>query len=245
MNDRSTAFGGFVTFRWFGKTPALTLSLPEQIAARIGDRIVADVIKPGTRIIEQDIADEFEVSRGPVREALRILERERLVEVHPRRGAIASILTKQEVSDIFEIRAALYRIIAQRNAEKRSPELIRAYEEGLAELAACAADPAGGDRYADTVFRLGLIRARDTGNTRLAEIITSLALQTLRYSRLGLKSVKRRRESLRMWRASFEAIKRGDTETAIRLAEERIHRSRDEALRVLDLELAASAASAA
>jgi DNA-binding GntR family transcriptional regulator len=57
----------------------LTQSLPEQIAAQLSERIVSGAYTPGQRVMEQAIAEEFDVSRGPVREALRLLEKEGLV----------------------------------------------------------------------------------------------------------------------------------------------------------------------
>jgi DNA-binding GntR family transcriptional regulator len=59
------------------------LSLAEQIAERISIEILRGRYQPGERIIEQGIADSFKVSRGPVRDAIRILEREGVVEILP------------------------------------------------------------------------------------------------------------------------------------------------------------------
>jgi len=72
---------------------ALTLSLPEQIASRLSERIVAGTYAPGQRVMEQALAAEFAVSRGPVREALRILERDGLVTILARRGALVTNLS--------------------------------------------------------------------------------------------------------------------------------------------------------
>ena len=80
---------GAFAYRLFVGRNQPTLSVAEQIASRIGDRILSGELSPGQRIIEQDIATEFQVSRGPVREALWILERENLVTLPPRRGAVA------------------------------------------------------------------------------------------------------------------------------------------------------------
>jgi len=73
---------GAVAFRLFAEGSAPTLTVPEQIAAQIGDRIIAGAIPPGERIIEQPLAAQFNVSRGPIRDAIRILEREGLVRRH-------------------------------------------------------------------------------------------------------------------------------------------------------------------
>ncbi len=146
---------------------------------------------------------------------------------------------------MFEIRAGLYRIVAQRLALLRPPAVIARLDESIPELERYAEDPNGGDRYAETVFRLSLATARGAGNPRLADMIGSLALQTLRYSKLGLRSQERRRDSVSMWREARDAIRRGDVETAMDLAERRIKRSRDEALMVIARELPATRSDAA
>lgn len=64
----------------------MALSIAEQVAASIVDRSIGDVYKPGARITEQEVADEFHVSRGPVRDAFRILEREGLARPYRNRG---------------------------------------------------------------------------------------------------------------------------------------------------------------
>ena len=69
-----------VAFRLFADQEDLTLTVSEQIAAQVGDRILSGAMPPAARISEQELADAFSVSRGPIREALRILEREGLVQ---------------------------------------------------------------------------------------------------------------------------------------------------------------------
>lgn len=225
--------GGFVVFRWFGGNPPPTLSLPEQIAALLGDRIVTGAIAPGARIIEQDIADEFRASRGPVREALRILEREGLARIDPRRGARASLLSRQDVFELFEIRAYLYQAVARRLTEESAPATIALLEAGVHNLRRLAELPDDAGRYAETVFRLSLDCARAAGNARLSDMITSLALQTYRYSRLALRGRARRRQSLALWQQTLDAVRRGDIATAIEVAGRRILAARSEALRLL------------
>jgi DNA-binding GntR family transcriptional regulator len=225
-----------IMFCWFGAEPPLTLSLPEQIAVRLGGRILSGAIAPAERIIEQDVAEEFGVSRAPIREALRILEREGLAAINPRRGCIVAQLTKKEVSDIFEIRVALYRIVARHFAEARSPTALLLMERGLVAIERLSSDAKAGDDYAAIVFRLGLEMAEASGNASLARMIASLALRTFRYSRLGLKSQQRRKESLALWRSEYRAIKSGDIEKACDYAAQRVERSCREALRLLDLE---------
>ena len=83
------------------------LTLPEQIAERIFERIASGEYAPGARIREATLAVQFDVSRAPVREALRILENDSVVRILPNRGAHVTQLSVKEVSDIFEIRRKL------------------------------------------------------------------------------------------------------------------------------------------
>ncbi len=224
---------GAIEFRLFGDASGPTLTVPEQIAAKVGDRIIAGHLAPGERIGEQELADEFEVSRGPVREAIRILEREGLAAVLPRRGAVVTRLSANELGELFEVRAGLFEIAIRKVAAARPPELLSVMRAGVARLEALADDPAGGDAYAETTHRLILISAHFAGNERLRRMIGALSLQSLRYSKLGLASVERRRRSVRLWQQALKALERGDVEQMVLLARQRSEESADEATRQL------------
>lgn len=227
-----------VEFRLFADASGPTLTVPEQVAAKVGDRIIGGQLEPGARIGEQELADEFAISRGPVREAIRILEREGLVAVLPLRGAVVTSLSAAELHELFEIRAGLFEIAIRKVAAARPPELLAVMRAGVARLEALAEDPAGGDAYAETTHRLIQISARFAGNERLRRMIAALSLQSLRYSKLGLASVERRRRSVKLWKQAARALERGDAEQMVLLARQRTEASADEAARLL----AASAA---
>lgn len=224
---------GAVAFRLFADRDEPTLTVAEQIAAQIGDRIIAGRIAPGERIVEQDFAVEFRVSRGPVRDAIRILEREGLATIHARRGAVATELSVDEVGEIVEIRAALLETAARRNVQARSAQMEAMLAAGITRLEALAALEDDGGQYAETVYRLSILSARTCGNRRLARTVTALSLQTLRYSKLGLASRARRRASLALWKASLTALRRGDTDKYIALTRERVEATGAEAMRAL------------
>lgn len=213
---------------------ALTRSLPEQIAARLSERIVAGAYEPGRRIMEQAIAAEFAVSRGPVREALRILERDGLVTILPRRGAIVTNLSITEVKEIFDIRAMLNglrdRLIAEDSDRGRVLEIVAPY---IAQLARAAKDPKRAREYVDTMAALNRILTEACPSVRLRTILESLARQTLRYAQIGLATAERRRQSATHWQKLLEAIRKGDGANAERIARERVLDSRDAAIRAL------------
>lgn len=224
---------GAVAFRLFGDALVPTLTVPEQIAAQLGERIIGGHLAPATRIGEQELADEFQVSRGPVREAIRILEREGLVTILARRGAIVTELTAAELREIFEIRAALFETVARTVAGSRPPELIAVLRAGIARLQMLAQGTNDGDAYAETTYRLLLITARFCGNQRLQRMLAALSLQTLRYSKLGLQSAARRQRSVQLWRQALIALESGDAESLMALSRQRIAESGEEAARQL------------
>jgi DNA-binding GntR family transcriptional regulator len=213
----------------------LTQSLPEQIAARLSERIVAGNYPPGQRIMEQAVSAEFGVSRGPVREALRLLERDGLVTILPRRGAQVTLLSTGEVREIFDIRAALNglrdRMIAEGPERDRVLPML---EEEVGRLAQLAREPKGGDDYVEVVFRLNRFLNEAAPSQRLRAILSSLALQTVRYSRLGLSTPERRRQSVKNWQRLVKAVREGDGPEAQRAAEQRVLDSRDAAIRELE-----------
>jgi DNA-binding GntR family transcriptional regulator len=215
--------------------PPLTQSLSEQIAAQLSERIVSGLYAPGQRIMEQAIAAEFAVSRGPVREALRLLERDGLVTILPRRGAQITNLSSAEVKEIFDIRAVLNGLRDRALAEDPERQrLLPALEAEVAKLARFARQPELGEAYIETVFALNRMLTRASRNRRLRMILDSLALQTLRYSKLGLSTPQRRRQSVQHWQKLLKAIREGDGVAAERVAQQRVLDSRDAAIRRLE-----------
>lgn len=79
------------------------LSLTEQIADHLGEKIISGQLAPGSRVQELKAAAELGVSRGSVREALLLLERRHLIEIIPRRGAVVSGLGGREIDDLAEL----------------------------------------------------------------------------------------------------------------------------------------------
>ena len=83
------------------------LPLASQVAITIRDMIVQDLIKPGERIRERQLSLELNVSRTPLREALKILEGEKLIALLPNRGAIVADPAPDEVRELLQVLGAL------------------------------------------------------------------------------------------------------------------------------------------
>lgn len=82
-------------------------TLHEEVVARLRDMIVEGELTPGSRVPERELCSLFGISRTPLREAVKVLASEGLVELMPNRGATVAILTLNEVDDTFPIMGAL------------------------------------------------------------------------------------------------------------------------------------------
>ena len=84
-------------------------SLVEMTTRRLREEILSGMLSPGERLIEDQIRRRFAISRAPLREALRLLAQQGLVEHLPRRGARVAEWSDTDISQLFEIRAVLER----------------------------------------------------------------------------------------------------------------------------------------
>jgi DNA-binding GntR family transcriptional regulator len=109
--------------------------LSNQTADLLRESIVQGSLTPGTRLIETDIAAGMGVSRGVLREALRMIEQEGLVESHPGRGTFVTCPTERDIQEIYSLRQLLEgeatRLAAQHASEEDIAQLERIYNEML------------------------------------------------------------------------------------------------------------------
>lgn len=105
---------------------ALTLS--EQIRVSLEAEILSGAISPGQRLDEKEIAENFNASRTPVREALRGLEARGMIIWEPRRGPTVRVLSMAEVIDMFQVMAELEGLSARLSARRASLAEIKALE---------------------------------------------------------------------------------------------------------------------
>jgi DNA-binding GntR family transcriptional regulator len=102
----------------------------EQVYQALRERIVTVALEPGARLIERDLAAEFEVSRIPLREALQRLAGDGLVTTVPGQGSIVTVPTPKDIEDLLDVRAGLEPLAARLAAAGAGPE-------ALARLRAC------------------------------------------------------------------------------------------------------------
>ena len=211
-------------------------SLPEQIAQQISQAILRGDYGPGDPIKEQNLADTFQVSRGPIREALRILEKDGVVQILPNRGAHITRLSSREVRDIFEIRAALSQLVIRYLCNTRDEELRQGFIAGAAGITELAKGEDLLDEYVNESFKLSQMLANSSENMRLAEMMQSLARQTMRYTLLGLRRTDRSRKSAAIWQKLSTSVGNRDEKTSGRYILQLINDSMSAAIEELEAE---------
>jgi DNA-binding GntR family transcriptional regulator len=110
-------------------SPEADESLVDEIAANIRARIMNGEFAIGTPLRQAALAEEFGVSRTPIREALRQLQNGGLIEVLPNRGAVIRVPTPWEVREAYEVRAELEGMAARRAAERITRTQLRTLSE--------------------------------------------------------------------------------------------------------------------
>ena len=217
--------------------PICALTLPQQIADHLGHRIMNGDCRPGSRLKEEEFAEAYAVSRGPVREAFRILERRGFVEIVPRHGARVRAFDPADLASLFSVRAVLFGLAArqatEQATEQRSSELVSQLAEQVARLCRSAeAMDISPREHAVLAGEAQHLIARFSGNRpllRMLEEITSRALWRMAWSDppLDLTTRTRRQQSARFWTDLLAAIRSGDAPQAERTARQLLEASRD------------------
>ena len=99
-------------------------SLAERVASTLREMFLNGDLKPGQRLIETDIAEQLQVSRGPVRDALKTLQDEGVVHIEPRKGTSIAILCYEDLNDIYLLRGVIEGLGARILAEEGTPDQI-------------------------------------------------------------------------------------------------------------------------
>ena len=144
--------------------------LADDIADYLIEKIIRMEIAPGQRIVEADVAKDFAVSHGPVREALIILDKYHLVELIPRRGARVKELSITDIRCLFEIMTEITGLVASLCSKNRSQkELDNLLTLGNKAVELASIEDING--YFVAIYDFSLASLSATKNHLLAQII--------------------------------------------------------------------------
>jgi DNA-binding GntR family transcriptional regulator len=200
--------------------------LREIVYEELKRQIMVGEIAPGTRMMEVELADEMGVSRTPVREAIRKLEKEGLVTIEPRRGAYASDISAKEMVDILEVRQDLEGMAAGIAAQKITEEgkeelerLVQVYKESVEkeDIEEIIAN--------DEAFHKYIVSL--SGNKTLIKMVSQVQELVLRFRYIYYEDFSRFRNQPTEHQAIVDAILSGSSSSARINAEEHLARLKD------------------
>lgn len=202
------------------------LTLRERIVDFIKDAVVTGRLKPGERVPEQEIAENFGISRTPIREAFRQLESEGFITVTPRKGAVVSSITDKDVSEFYVIKSLLEGFAARSACRKLTPREIKRLETLNANMMKCAekGDFKGFFRH-DNEFHDIFLKA--CGNDKLFNLTHQLVQQFERFRITALSLPGRMKESLAQHAEIIEAFRDGDADLVESLVRSNAEKGRD------------------
>ena len=166
-------------------TPLPETSAADLVADRLRDAILDGTLRPGDRLVETDLAERFAVSRGPVREAIRLLAPEGLVVLRRNRGAVVASPTFDDVLEVYAARLSLGTLALTHAVETRAGESARA---------------------ADATALLSAMRSREVQADPQAMLEADLAFQDALLSLSGLPRITIMLEQSARDAASFVSL---------------------------------------
>ncbi len=164
-------------------------SLRDQVYDRLRAAILSGDLAPGVPIIEAEIAATLGASRTPVREALRRLETEGMLEPRGARGSVVRELKRDEVECIFEIREALETLAARRASRRLNERDLAALERIVERMGVHVDDPGDMERL-DTQFHDRILALAD--GHRLKRMLGDLRADILPWRHIALATAERR-----------------------------------------------------
>lgn len=187
--------------------------LGEVVFDYLRNAILSGELKPGERLMEVTIAEQLGVSRTPVREAIRKLEKEQFVIMLPRKGAYVADLTKKDILEVLEIRKELEGFAAELAAMRMEEDEVKHLGEILEAFNQCMAVM---DKKrmieTDNAFHSTIFQA--TKNTRLIQMIYDLHDQFQRFRLIYFTEFSNFKDIQQSHERIFEAIVNKDTQTA-------------------------------
>jgi DNA-binding GntR family transcriptional regulator len=214
-------------------------TLPEQIADDLGASVARGEYTSGDWLREQEIAERYGVSRGPVREALRVLSTRGLAIIHPRRGAQVVGVTLDSLVDLFNIRAVIMGLAARYFAVMAADDARQKLEQALEQLRAASQDEdTDAVSFVRATSRVGYLVSANCGSESLGRLIAhqneNSAWSALWQSgRIDFVTRERRLAATADYLEMGEAIQERDGASAEAVMRRMIMRSRENAAAAL------------
>ncbi len=199
--------------------------------------IIEGRLAPGSRLIERELIELTGVSRTVIREALRQLESESIIETIPNKGPIVRKLTRAEAEDLYAIRAVLEGLAARMFVANASAADIKALKDTLERTIAAYREgtPDVIMKVKNEFYELLFAGA---GSETLSSMIAMLYARIWRWRALGLshpkRSPRRSEQSIAGLRKLYDALKKKNADLAEKIARREVMNAATEIMRILD-----------
>jgi len=205
------------------RTPPLAV----QVADQLERDIIAGIYRPGERLREQEIADRSGISRGPVREAFRIVEQDGLITNEPWKGQRVVELNADELADLMDVVAALQGLLARLAAVHASKSKLAEIKALIEAMEDCLANQHPMREQIRLAFEAGAILREACGSNRAATMMTRVGRLAYWQHRFLLNaSTDWRAEAIAHWRNLYEALAASDGESADGRAHDMVRHSK-------------------
>ncbi|CAG7617715.1 GntR family transcriptional regulator [Paenibacillus allorhizosphaerae] len=208
----------------------------DKVYQYIKQAIVQGVYKSGDRIIERELADQLNVSRTPIREALFRLESQGFVKTLPRKGVVVSKLTPEEIIEIFTILSALESLAVKLAVQKSKPTHAEQWTAIIHEIDAALAKPGTvepGDKFH---FAINDVICRAAQSPRLTQMLDGLSDYIRAFVQVGYELPGRQRKAMEEHRDLAKALRNGESELAENLIKIHIENSKKAYMEALERE---------
>lgn len=189
------------------------LPLRDVVFNTLRQAILRGELKPGTRLMEIQLANKLGVSRTPIREAIRKLENEGLVHMTPRKGAEVAEITEKNMLDVLEVRKTLEELAIELACDRITEEQVEALHEAEEQFEqALETRDVTGIAEADVAFHDVIFAATD--NQRLINLLNNLREQMYRFRVEYLKELENYPVLIAEHKQMIEAITGGEKQVA-------------------------------
>lgn len=193
-------------------------SAPDLVRDGVRKEILDGAFEPGTQLRQDELAERYGTSRIPVREALRQLEAEGLVTIHPNRGAVVSVLSLDDVLEMLEIRIAL----ECRALRLAIPNMVDEDFEAAADiLKSYDAEPRP-QKWGEMNWQFHKTLYAPSNRPKLIAMIEANYGHVGRFIRVQVSLAAGKERPQREHYAMLEACRRGDIDGAARTLEQHI-----------------------
>lgn len=200
-----------------------TISLADQVFERLEGEILGGKYQQGDVLTESRLTEDLGVSRTPVREALRRLEQEHIVELSPR-GIVILGVTEKDIQDIYAVRMEIEGMAAARAAESDNAEHLAELREAL-ELQEYYVSRRDAERIRTMDNRFHELLYRMSRSGVLYDTLLPLHKKAQKFRKASVQNESRAEQSAREHREIFEAVAAHDAVAAERAMREHVRRA--------------------